>query len=212
MKEDTNKITCEVVSDLLPLYHDGVCSGDSCKIVEEHLRDCEQCRGLFEKIQSDCSEIKKQEQEKEHVMRDMACVWKKTVFKSFLKGMVAAFVVLIGLGVCWALVNWPLINIPPDKVQASAQVEDSRFIVQLDTSNRFKVPSPDMTVTEDGELYFTWKHALVPVNFWKDEDYSGTYASPMDMETQAGHTVRVKAIYYGTRDDSILLWQSDSLR
>ena len=209
MKENTGKITCEVVNDLLPLYYDGVCSDDSCRIVEEHLRDCKDCRKLFEKIQSDCGEIQKQEQEKEHVMQDMACVWKKTVFRSFLKGIVAAFVVLFSLAACWALINWPFINIPPDEVEASVEVEDSRFIIQLDTSNRYKVPSPDMTVTEDGELYFTLKHALIPVNFWKDKDYGGTYASSMDMETDTGHKVRIKSIYYGTEDDSILLWKSD---
>ena len=38
------KITCQVVEDLLPLYHDGVCSGDSRKIVEEHLEECQSCR------------------------------------------------------------------------------------------------------------------------------------------------------------------------
>lgn len=208
MKENTGRITCEVVSDLLPLYHDGVCSDDSCRIIEEHLRDCEDCQRMFEKIQSDYSEIQKQEQEKEHVIRDMACVWKKTVFKSFLKGMAAAFAVLFSFGVCWMLINWPFVNIPPEEVDASVEVGDSRFIVQLDTSNRYKFPSPDMTVTEDGDLYFTLKHALIPVNFRKNKDYGGTYASSMDMETESGHTVRIKAIYYGTKDDSNLLWQS----
>lgn len=37
------KISCNVIEDLLPLYHDGVCSEDSRKMVEEHLRTCEKC-------------------------------------------------------------------------------------------------------------------------------------------------------------------------
>lgn len=38
------KITCNVIKDLLPLYHDRICSDDSRKIVEEHLAECENCR------------------------------------------------------------------------------------------------------------------------------------------------------------------------
>ena len=38
------KITCNVIKDLLPLYHDKICSEDSRKIVEEHLVECDNCR------------------------------------------------------------------------------------------------------------------------------------------------------------------------
>lgn len=36
-------VSCNVIEDLLPLYHDGVCSGDSRALVEEHLKTCEKC-------------------------------------------------------------------------------------------------------------------------------------------------------------------------
>ena len=38
------KISCEIISDLLPLYHDGVCSSESKQMIEEHLSNCEKCR------------------------------------------------------------------------------------------------------------------------------------------------------------------------
>ena len=34
----------DIVMDLLPLYHDGVCSAASRGAVEEHLKTCEICR------------------------------------------------------------------------------------------------------------------------------------------------------------------------
>lgn len=37
------KIPCEVIRDLLPLYHDRVCSAESGRMVEEHLKVCEEC-------------------------------------------------------------------------------------------------------------------------------------------------------------------------
>ena len=35
---------CEIVRDLLPLYHDGACSQASGAAVEEHLKTCPACR------------------------------------------------------------------------------------------------------------------------------------------------------------------------
>ena len=34
----------DIVQDLLPLYHDGVCSDKSRAAVEEHLQTCQDCR------------------------------------------------------------------------------------------------------------------------------------------------------------------------
>jgi len=44
------KISCDVVTDLLPLYHDGVCNQSSKKLVAEHLNECKSCRALLNKI------------------------------------------------------------------------------------------------------------------------------------------------------------------
>ena len=37
------KISCEIIKDLLPLYFDGVCSGDSRAAVDEHIAACGNC-------------------------------------------------------------------------------------------------------------------------------------------------------------------------
>lgn len=38
------KYSCGLVQDLLPLYHDEVCSQESRSIVEEHLLECDNCK------------------------------------------------------------------------------------------------------------------------------------------------------------------------
>jgi hypothetical protein len=47
------KNNCDVVTDLLPLYVDGVCSEESKKLVEEHLEECEACRNASRMLQED---------------------------------------------------------------------------------------------------------------------------------------------------------------
>ena len=37
-------VSCNIIKDILPLYLDGVVSDDTKKMVEEHLKECDQCR------------------------------------------------------------------------------------------------------------------------------------------------------------------------
>ena len=42
-----DRLDHDIVQDLLPLYHDGVCSEKSRAAVEEHLKACETCRAAL---------------------------------------------------------------------------------------------------------------------------------------------------------------------
>lgn len=44
---------CKIVEDLLPLYHDGVCSEESRQMVDEHLTQCENCRKMLDQIEGE---------------------------------------------------------------------------------------------------------------------------------------------------------------
>ena len=43
-------MNCNIVKDLIPLYIDGCCSEESDRVVEEHLKDCSECKKLFEEM------------------------------------------------------------------------------------------------------------------------------------------------------------------
>jgi len=40
---------CDVIQDLIPLYHDEVASEGSCALVDEHIKECANCAELLEK-------------------------------------------------------------------------------------------------------------------------------------------------------------------
>ncbi|MBR3970565.1 MAG: zf-HC2 domain-containing protein [Ruminococcus sp.] len=46
-----NKIPCSIITDLMPLYNEGLCAEESCEIVKAHLDECTECRRLLEKIE-----------------------------------------------------------------------------------------------------------------------------------------------------------------
>ena len=45
-------MNCDIVKDLIPLYIDGCCSEESSKIVEEHIRDCGDCKKLLDDMKT----------------------------------------------------------------------------------------------------------------------------------------------------------------
>ncbi len=46
-----SKYNCDVIQDLLALYHDGVCSEESRKAVEEHLAECRKCSTVAKQLE-----------------------------------------------------------------------------------------------------------------------------------------------------------------
>ena len=45
-----NKISCDIIKDILPLYVDEVVSADTRNMVSEHLAHCEDCRKKYEEM------------------------------------------------------------------------------------------------------------------------------------------------------------------
>lgn len=47
------KINCNIADDLMPLYVDEVCSADSRAAIEEHLKNCENCRKKYGRMSAE---------------------------------------------------------------------------------------------------------------------------------------------------------------
>ncbi|MCL2426777.1 MAG: zf-HC2 domain-containing protein [Oscillospiraceae bacterium] len=85
------KISCDVISDLLPLYHDGVCNEASRKLVEEHLAECDTCVAMLAKLND--NRIDNQiSAEREDVVQHHAKAVKR---KSLVVGTIIASILMI---------------------------------------------------------------------------------------------------------------------
>ncbi|MHB8062434.1 MAG: zf-HC2 domain-containing protein [Ruminiclostridium sp.] len=89
------KISCEIIKDLLPLYHDGVCSNDSRTMVEEHLADCENCKAELQTMDDELfiNNAEKNLNEAEAVQK-LSRRWKKGMNRSLLKGILITIVIV----------------------------------------------------------------------------------------------------------------------
>lgn len=89
-------ISCEIIKDLLPLYHDGVCSKESRAAVEEHLSHCESCKAEL-KAMDEVLPINNPEQNliEADAVKSLSRRWKKGMLKSMLKGILITLLIVI---------------------------------------------------------------------------------------------------------------------
>lgn len=81
------KIACEVIRDLLPLYHDDVCSQESRVLVEAHLDQCEACKEELSQFDIEIKGVNNMEESKS--IKNISQKWKKDKTNAFLKGVTA---------------------------------------------------------------------------------------------------------------------------
>lgn len=89
------KISCDIIKDLLPLYHDGVCSNDSRTMVEEHLADCENCKAELKAMDEELPlNNAEQNLNEAEAVKKLSRRWEKGMHKSLLKGILIAIVII----------------------------------------------------------------------------------------------------------------------
>lgn len=81
-------VSCEIIKDLMPLYHDGVCSQESKAMLEEHIASCESCRADLKEM-DDALMLKEHEAELKVVdeLKGLSKKWKLEMLKSLVKGV-----------------------------------------------------------------------------------------------------------------------------
>ena len=131
------KVTCKVIQDLLPLYHDGVASPDTAALVEEHLKDCEACQEVFHKLQEAPAPSltldtipKKRETKFLEGLNQVKRVLRKKWVKIATLAVVATLVVTIGLAF---FANTYRIVSPAEEILQGVSVEDGLLTVNLET-------------------------------------------------------------------------------
>jgi len=92
------RISCDVVTDLLPLYHDGVCNQSTKKQVAEHLEECESCRALLDRISNTTIDNKIKAESQEVIKHQAKAL--KTRYAQNIGAVTFSSILLIGIITC----------------------------------------------------------------------------------------------------------------
>ena len=103
------KYSCDLIKDILPLYHDGVVSRESENAVEEHFTECEDCKVYYEKMcQADNLEEAAFDEEMVKKTADSFKEVSKTISKKMIKMICKGIVIvaLVAVGIVIGLWTW----------------------------------------------------------------------------------------------------------
>lgn len=107
------KYPCGIIQDLLPLYHDGVCSQESRQIIEAHLEECSDCKQSYLSLgESDALFPVSQEKESELKKSGFFPRGQAKTFEKAIHCGCGGVVALCGghHGVCWCDETYPAGN------------------------------------------------------------------------------------------------------
>ena len=97
------KLPCNVIEDMLPMYHDGVCSQESAELVLEHLKECPRCSRTLCELRSDIpapgaplDDLKP--------LAGIQAQWKKEKRRSVRRGARLTLAILLSVFLVWTCV------------------------------------------------------------------------------------------------------------
>ena len=93
-----NKINCNIIKDILPLYVDNIVSEDTKKLVEEHLLNCNDCKKELALLKTDLEAPAVVITEKDDIafLKKIGLdIKKKRVFTAILSATISAIVVIL---------------------------------------------------------------------------------------------------------------------
>lgn len=166
------KMKCEVIQDLIPIYLDGLASEATVQLVEEHTADCADCKNLIEIMKE--PKIEKDEIEKKEI--DFLKKTKKKHRKTI--GIIICVVILIIAGII-AFVIPKMRTLEYDEVRAEFVVRSagsgSEVNITMESLGALNIKHLEFE-EEDGTL---WIHPLGAIQsiFSRENDTEETYIS-----------------------------------
>lgn len=122
-------ISCNIIEDLMPLYHDEVCSEESKKLIEEHLKECNECRNYLKSLRSENFQEKiniNTEEVKITALKEL----KKRLFRKNVKVSIVSIFSVIAV----FIISYPLIF----KLELPIHYKDGLIGVQQVEDNNVK--------------------------------------------------------------------------
>lgn len=206
------KLPCEMVQDLLPLYHDGVCSEVSKTMVMEHVKLCPQCADALKTIGKEL-EVPKTEVDAARPIKGIQKKWKKITWR---KGILIGLAVAILSFALWFELtqNCSVLMTAEDYiVTQTCRFENGMYYLEYKLPFESLSYCADIHRTAEGEIHVRhYRPRLIK----KDEEHGTVRDFLIDPQNNmvladTGEEVPLTAFYLGCpeKEDAVLLWSAD---
>lgn len=208
------KLPCGLVQDVLPLYHDGVCSDESKVLVAEHLKECAKCSAMLTALDSEI-DVSALETNAAKPLTAISKEWKKSKLRAWCKGIVVTVIVFaILLGGFAALTQWKCLAVTTNGATVAEiyQLKDGRIVYKLDAPNSDWCWTFNFEETVDGRCYKTPVRSIVEMN--ENNGLTSALAEYMIIDPNENNAVaqvlgkpHITKWYIGKPDDAILIYE-----
>lgn len=208
---------CSIIQDLLPLYHDGVCSAESRAEVEAHLRECPDCRAALAAMDAPLPGTKQAAADDAAAVRGLRRAWKQDKCRAWLKGFViAAAVCAVLVGAWLAATELYVFPVDPEKIELSnvRQLADGRILYHFridDDRNLRELSFEFQEIDGEGSMYYVPRRALITekrlLPSLADSDRYLDLEEANAWAAIHGVDVPITKVWYGEGEDAVLLWE-----
>lgn len=198
---------------MLPLYYDDVCSDDSKRMVEEHLVECHSCKLELDRLKADFK-LPKEEIEiirnDRNVIKNISSSWNRSRVKSFMKGIIISALLfsLIILGYV-GLFHWNITNVATDVVEIKnvSEMADGKMVYYAEINDGYSLNTLKFDMDKEGNFYITPLRPIIKQEAQSLPLLEKGYEFIDIKEQEVVRGKEIKAIYYGTPRDKILIWE-----
>lgn len=199
-------LPCELIQDILPLYHDEVCSEVSRKLVDSHLESCESCRAALEGL-SARMEMPKLEADEAKPLKSIKRRWRN-------KTWITSFLISIAVFLCWFwLTQSSSVPLTAEDYEITSVVQFSNCMYYLE----YKIPydyngiGADLQRDENGAVYLQEYRPLLARKDKEGGMIRDYLIDPANHRTDLGTKMPMTAFYLGLPGDenAVLLWSAE---
>lgn len=145
------KYPCDLIQDLLPLYHDGVCSEESKKAIENHLSECSACKEYYTAMcEADGMEIDSHSPDRERQKAASFHAVKKKLLRKQVLVAFASVIVLVAITFAAIGVLKSTLNVVEYEDNISVSMVDGNLTGRLQGSRITHVSSKRVTISIEG--------------------------------------------------------------
>lgn len=200
---------CEIIRDLLPLYHDGACSQASRAAVEEHLKTCPACQAELRDMDAPLPETAPLVPDEASTVRAISRAWKKDRRRAWWKGaLIAAAVCAVLAAVGWFLTDWTVIPMTGEEYAVQVyRLESGAVGVEWTYEEGEKLWTCLTWEVQDDGLHYYLKRPILRMELLNLDNKSYRSEGAALFSDFSDTSQGQKAVYFGLGEDAVLLWQ-----
>lgn len=203
MNNKKTEIDCDIVRDLLPLYHDGVVSDRTKLAVEEHMDSCTSCKQEYEELLVELP-VEYSESNTKNKFKTMMSKQKVKRISILITSVILSCVLVVSIII--GLTEIPVAEIPEEEIEIHKvygyESENGYEFFVLFNSSVYEKGLFDLGEIEDGKLSLEFKKPIISDTF----DYADTLWN-FSYEISNENDEKIEALSYRGN----IIWSKDDL-